>query len=143
MATKKTALVLVLTWLIFALIFFFGAIFALDGVKYFRLANEGVETQARVTAKEPDNHFFIRYSYTVNGHEYQGIGSAGRGNPDFESIKVGDPFRVFYDPSDPTISVTGNPSVQFASIKRGIAFLTLLGPSFCLFGLWAKGWLPK
>ena len=57
MATKKRVLVLVLTWLVFAVIFFIGAIFVLDGAKYFRLANEGVEAQARVTAKEPDNHF--------------------------------------------------------------------------------------
>jgi uncharacterized protein DUF3592 len=138
----RSVLIIVVTWLIFASLFFIGSLFALDAVKYCKLTTQGVQTSGLVIAKEPENHFFIRYSYTVNGQTFEGLGSAGRGNPKFEDIKTGDLLRVYYDPSDPGSSLLGNPNVQFASIKRGVVFITLLGATFCVFGLWAKGWLP-
>jgi hypothetical protein len=139
---KKKILVVTVVWFIFALFFFGESVFALDGVKYLRLAKLSRETRGSVISKEPDNHFFIRYSYQVDGQAYQGIGSAGRGNPSFEDLNLGDPVRVYYDPENPNSSLLGNPSQQFASISRGVIFTTLLGPSFCLLGLYIKGWLP-
>lgn len=139
---KKKILVGTVVWLIFAAFFFVGSVFALDGVKYFRLAKLGSETRGSVISKEPDNHFFIRYSYQVDGQAYQGIGSAGRGNPSFEDLNLGDPVRVYYDPKDPRSSLLGDASQQFASISRGVMFATLIGPSFCLLGSYLKGWLP-
>lgn len=138
----KKIVVVTVVWLIFASCFFVGSVVALDGVKYFHLAKVGTEAKGTVTAKEPDNHLFIRYSYQVNGQAHQGIGSAGRGNPSFEDLKLGDPVRVYYDPDNPDLSLLRDPSQHFKSIANGVIFVTLLGPSFCLLGLYAKGWLP-
>ena len=139
---KRKILVIAVTWLAFALIFFLGSVFAFNGIEHFRLAKRGTETKGSVISKEPNNHFFIRYSYKVGGQAYQGIGSAGRGNPRFEDLNVGDPVRVYYDPNNPTTSVLGDATQHLASISRGVVFATLLGPSFCLLGLYAKNWLP-
>jgi hypothetical protein len=129
-------------WLAFTLGFLAIAAFELDAPRYYALASRGVETTAVVIAKEPENHSFIRYSYHVNGQEHVGAGSAGGINPRFEDLKPGDAVRVYYDPRDPVSSLLGDPKLQYASIMRGVLFITLLGPVFCLLGLYAKGWLP-
>ena len=141
MVMKRLALV-VLIWLGCAVVFLAVAAFALEAPRYHGLATRGVETKGVVVAKEPDNHSFIRYSYHVNQQEHTGVGNAGGINPSFENLNPGDAVRIYYDPKNPGSSLLGDPKNQYASIVRGIAFLTLIGPILCLLGLFVKGWLP-
>ena len=69
---------------------------------------------------------------------------ADRGNPSFESIKVGDPFIVYYDPDEPSISCSGYPKYYFQDSVMGTAFLVIMFPLFAIIGLHTKGYLkPK
>lgn len=129
-------------WVTLACIFAAIGIISLDWLKYRRLSKFGIQTEAQVTAKEPDNHKFVRYSYKVKQQVYHGTGNAGRGNPAFENIGVGDTLKVSYDPNNPNESFLGNPSEQFVSISRGVVFLILAGPIFALIGLYSKRWFP-
>lgn len=133
---------IVALWLGIALVFFLGGVFALDVPKYCRLARNGVEARAVVVAKEPDNHFFVRYRYEVDRQVHVGIGNVGRGNPKFEELKEGDSVRVYYDPKNPDDSLLIDPKGQFHSISFGVLFLTVVGSTFTILGLYAKGWLP-
>jgi hypothetical protein len=139
---RKKVIHLFVLWFGFALLFLIIGVIALDVPKYFGLASRGVETQGVVLAKEPKNHSFIRYSYSVNQEEHVSVGSAGGINRSFDELKPGESVRIFYDPEDPAFSLLGDPKAQFKSMLRGTAFLTLLGPAFCLFSLHVKGWLP-
>ena len=85
---------------------------------YWRFASTGVETKAMVTDKEPENHGLIHYSYAVGGQEYYAVGHAGYGNPDFRSIAIGQELIAFYDSSEPSRSILGNPREQLKSTCR-------------------------
>lgn len=141
MSLKKLILVFSV-WLTFACLFSAIGIISLDWLKYRRLTIFGIQTEEQVTAKEPDNHKIVRYSYKVKQQIYHGAGNADRGNPAFESIGVGDTLKVSYDPDHPNISFLGDPSQQYVSISRGVVFLILVGPTFALIGLYTKGWFP-
>jgi hypothetical protein len=141
MIAKRFVLVF-LIWIGLVAIFLAVAAYALEVPKYHRLASGGVQTKGLVVAKEPDNHSFIRYSYQVDQQRYTGLGTAGGINPSFEDLNPGDTVTIYYDPRNPGSSLLGNPKGQYESIVRGIAFVTLFGPIFCLLGLFVKGWLP-
>lgn len=102
---------------------------------YHYLVKRGVSVEGVVVAKEPENHRFIRYSYSVGQNTYSGLGSAGHGNPRFEELHVGDKVTVFYDPSNPDLSFLGNPQNQLNSVTRGVIFLTLIFPLFSIITL--------
>lgn len=138
----KAILITILVWLALTVICSAVGFVALDWLKWHNLAEHGVEVEGRVVAKEPQNHRFIRYSYAVGGDTYSGAGSAGRGNPEFEQLSVGDQVKVFYDPDNPKESILGDPQEQATSITRGVLFLAIVGPLFALIGLHRKGWLP-
>ena len=110
-------------------------IFSLDWMTYYDLARRGIPTQARVTAKEPENHRFIRYSYSVDEGVYSGFGVAGNGNPDFDDISVGDSVTVYYEPDIPNVSFLGDPKYQLSSVTRGVIFITFTIPAFVLFAM--------
>lgn len=139
---SKAILITVLIWLGLTVGFTAIGIVALDWPKWHSLARRGVEVEGRVIAKETENHRFIRYSYVVDGKNYSGLGSAGRGNPEFEQLNIGGAVKVFYDPDKPEESIPGSPQEQAGSITTGILFLAILGPLFSLVGLHRKGWLP-
>jgi hypothetical protein len=63
-----------------------------DWREYYELSIRGVKTEGIVIAKEPENHKFIRYSYKAGEQTFNSIGSAGRGNPSFEDLEIGDPL---------------------------------------------------
>ena len=131
-------------WLTLVLVSFFVGIFLTDGMEHYRLKTKGIEVQGRVTAKEPQNHQSVRYTYTVERQNYNEIGRAGRGNSSFESIKIGDPFIVYYDPDKPSSSVSGYPDYYFQDSIAGAAFLVVVFPLFAVIGLYVKGYLkPK
>jgi hypothetical protein len=139
---SKAIVTTFLIWVALIAVFAATGIVALDWQKWRGLARRGVETEGRVVAKELENHRFIRYSYEVGGQTYSGLGSAGRGNPEFEQLNIGDRVKVFYDSDNPKESFLGNPQAQADSITRGVLFLAILGPLFSIIGLYAKGWLP-
>ena len=129
-------------WLALALILAAIGVVAVNWSKWHGLAKRGVETKGRVVGKEPENHKFIRYSYEVNQQTYSGLGSAGRGNPTFEQLNIGDKVTVFYDPADPNESILGNPQEQANSVTVGVLFLAIGGSLVATVNLYRKGWLP-
>ena len=59
--------------------------------------------QGVVISKEPTNHALVRAEFAVNGVRYVAVDSfIGAPNPAFDTVSVGDPVAVFYDPADPT-----------------------------------------
>ena len=114
----------------------------LDWSKYQDLARHSVRTVGNVTAKEPDNHNFIRYSFSVDHNLFSGVGNAGGENPSFDDLKVGDPVTVYYDPNNPDNSFLGDPKRQAASATAGLIFITVFGSLLTMFGLYVKRWLP-
>jgi hypothetical protein len=138
----KPILITVLIWLASTIIFAAIGFRVLDWQKWHDLARHGIETSGQVVGKEPKNHEFIRYSYDVGQQAYSGLGSAGRGNPEFEQLKIGDVIKVFYDPGNPEVSIPGDRESQARSSTAGVLFLAIAGPLFLMIGLYAKGWLP-
>ncbi len=141
---NKYIYIYVAIWLTLVSVSFFVGIFLTDGLEHYRLKTKGIEVQGRVMAKEPQNHQSIRYSYTVERQNYNQIGMAGRGNASFEGIKVGDPFIVYYDPDNPSSSVSGYPNYYIQNSIAGTAFMMIVFPLFAVIGLYVKGYLkPK
>jgi Protein of unknown function (DUF3592) len=88
--------------------------------RYRRLTTEGEEVSGTVTAKEPQNHAAIVYSYVVKQKTYNSIGMAGHGNPTFNDLRIGDSVKVYYDPADPGVSCLGYPSEHFRDSTIGV-----------------------
>ena len=114
----------------------------LNWFEYRHLAQVGIKAVGRVTAKEPENHNFVRYTFQVNGKSYDGIGSAGGENPEFEELRIGTNVNIYYDPENPDFSFLGNPHKQAASATAGVIFTSLIGSLLSMLGLYVKGWLP-
>lgn len=115
---------------------------ALDWSKYQHLARNAVKTTGKVTAKEPQKHNSIRYSFEVDHKTYSGLGHAGGENPTFDELQVGAPVSVYYDPDQPDNSFLGNPAEQAASVTTGVGFLAFGGSLLSMIALYRKGWLP-
>jgi len=139
---SKSVLITISIWLTLTIGFAALGVFALDWQKWHKLAKQGVETKGKVVGKEPDNHRFIRYSYVVGQRTYTGLGSAGGRNPEFEQMNIGDGITVTYDSEKPEESISGDPKSQAGSVTFGVLFLAIVGPSFSMIGLYARGWLP-
>ena len=127
-----------------ALVCFFAllGLTALDWYKYQHLAQNAVKTIGRVTGKEPQNHYFIRYIFQVDHRSFFGIGNAGGENPPFDELEVGAPVTVYYDSENPKSSFLGNPKRQADSATAGVLFSAVVGPLMCMLGLYMKRWLP-
>lgn len=139
---SKPVVITSLIWLALTILFTVIGIVVLDWQKWSSLAKYGIETKGKVVKKEPDNHRFIQYSYSVDQQTFSGLGSAGDPNPEFDQLNVGDTITVFFNPDNPKESFLGNPESQSRSIRNGIVFLAVLGPLFSMTGLYSKGWLP-
>lgn len=87
---------------------------------------------AEITAKEPRNHEIILYKFTVDGVDFQGAGGAGRGNPPFQQISMGQKIVVHYDPASPANSIPGYPRFYDPSNRKMVWFATLATPIFPL-----------
>lgn len=125
-------------WLLLTIGALIFGILVLRWPTYYSLAVEGIATRGRVTAKEPENHRFVRYSYVVGGIGHDGLGSAGFGNPEFDQIRIGDNVTVYYDPQSPQTSFLGDPKHQLQSITRGVVFITVCFPLFAVLALLAR-----
>jgi len=139
----KAVLTTVLIW--FALTIAFGAIgmVTLNWPEALALATHGIEVQGTVVSKDHENHNFIQYTYVVGEATYSGLGSAGRGNPTFEQLKIGDRVKLYYDPDSPKESILGNAKEHAKSITTGLLFITIIGPLGSILGLYQRGWLPS
>src|ERR1700694_3140043 len=117
----KTKAVILTVRIWFALTIAFGAIgiVTLNWPEALALATRAVEVQGTVVSKEPENHKFIQYTYVVGEATYSGLGSAGRDNPTFEQLKIGDRVKLYYDPDSPKESILGDPKEHAKSITRG------------------------
>lgn len=51
------------------------------------LAVRGIVIYANVTSKDRDDRGKIRYSFVVDGNNYEGSGGAGRSRPNFDQLK--------------------------------------------------------
>jgi hypothetical protein len=118
-------------WLLFAALAVAIGLSLTDWLGY-RQLSKGVETRGIVTAKEPNNHEIIRYSYTVGEQTYKGLGHGGDGNPSFDDLKIGDKVSVFYDPAKPEHSAMGFPQDHLRVEAAGIIFLVIFLPLFPL-----------
>jgi len=140
--TRQTIIQTLLVFLTLVLVQGFLAIRFLDWTQSQNLARHAIKTSGRVTAKEPDNHNFVRYSFEVNGRPYSGLGNAGGENSEFEELQIGSTVIVYYDATNPEDSFLGNPARHAASATNGVIFVVVVGSLLCMFGLYAKGWLP-
>jgi hypothetical protein len=117
-----------LLWL--ALYICFAILFAcLNGTAHYRLAKRGTSTTGTVTAKEPDNHRIVWYSYVVAQNNYIGAESAGSR---FYQLDIGAPVKVFYLPDNPGISCICDPVAEWDEDKFSIAVAPLVFSTFII-----------
>src|SRR5262245_17046407 len=97
----RNILLTLLIWIASTVVFALIGVVVMDWEKWHSLAKYGVATEGIVEDKEPENHNFIRYSYSVHANHYSGLGSAGGENPNFDQLIIGELVKVVYDPRDP------------------------------------------
>jgi hypothetical protein len=109
------------------------------------LAHGGIKTHATVVALEPNNHWSVHYTYSVDGKQYSGVGHGGRGGaPSFEALAVGEPVVVSYDPERPSVSCLGNAELRYPEEVRGAFFGALwLGTWGSGVLLWRLAWRKR
>ncbi|HEY0426300.1 MAG TPA: hypothetical protein VGC76_00710 [Pyrinomonadaceae bacterium] len=134
----KQIFMLFLLWAALASMTFVVCTFTFSTAEYDNLATRGLQVEAIVEKKEPDNHQNITYSYIVDGRRYTGIGPADHGNPPFESIKTGQKIIAYYDSSEPQKSIPGEPKSYGKGNRSGIYFFTIFAPLLIIFGLYRK-----
>ena len=78
-------------------------------LRYHRLEH-GLCTAGVVTGLEPWNHQAVHYKFNVAGKDYSASGRAGFGNPEFNSLGIGQQVAVYYLPGNPDESCLGIPS---------------------------------
>jgi hypothetical protein len=74
-----------------------------------------------ITAYEPSNHDSCRYTFAIQGREFNGIGSC----PMHPGI-VGAQVRVYYDPMNPATSSLED-FLEARKRNRGVIFISMLG----------------
>ena len=125
----KYVLVIVL-WLLLVAVFGAAGYILIRPATSQTLRDNPIVTQGRVIAKEPHNHSIVRYSYTVGGQTYTGIGHGGRGNPKFDDLAIGNPVRVVYNSKDPSESFMGSPEHDLRVNRAGVVFFALVPSTF-------------
>jgi hypothetical protein len=75
----------------------------------FQLSRSTSSTTGYVIKKYPKNHQYVGYQYTVNGENYKGKSIPKFIGESFESIKIGDDVKVWYDDKYPNNSTTNLP----------------------------------
>jgi hypothetical protein len=116
----KTFIIFSFLWLVLALI---GA-----GIGRLILNPSGLNEYTspiygKVTAKEPENHAAVHFNYEVDGKKYDGSGQAGRGNPAFDQLQIGQSIVVFYNPKNPEKAILGYPQLYAQSDYFGVLFV--------------------
>lgn len=106
---------------------------SLNVPEYWKLDRAGELAAARITSVEPENHNSLRYTYTVGGALYEGIGSidnAGRA-----PIRPGGPVTIHYRPAEPAASCLGNPHALLINevVSTGVPATFLAAATLFLF----------
>jgi hypothetical protein len=98
-----------------------------------RLAQVGIATQGKVEVLQLENHNLMIYSYEVDNRTYRSPTKA-EGVP-----SVGDKLTVFYDPSEPAVSIVGNPKEQERRMLLITVLMSLFVSGLLLYVLWKRG----
>jgi hypothetical protein len=93
-----------------AVLMFSGVAAGIGGLNvptYWKLDRTGELAAARITSVEPENHYSLRYAYTVRGARYAGVGSIGDAGR--APIRPDAPLTIHYVPAEPSVSCLGDP----------------------------------
>jgi hypothetical protein len=123
MRYRKT-LIIIITMIVTAVVISF-ILGTLNWKRYWDLSRVGLATEGHVIAKEPDNHMSVRYTYQANGETLVGAQSVGRS---INGFNLGDPVKIYYLPSDPSVSCFCDPRSKLTSETLAI-FLAALATS--------------
>ena len=107
-------------WLVLVLII--GTISGQNCWRYYRLSHRGVSVQGIAGDRRP--HGQIAYSFTSNGHVYQGVGIASGSN-----VSAGDPVSIIYLPNEPSTNCLGNPGERYSSELPLVLIVSFLFPT--------------
>jgi len=111
----------------------------------YRLARRPALTQGSITAKLPaQNHYHVNYTFVVGGKTYNAEGAVGDA---YETIAIGAPVPVIYDPTNPDVSCiydpahpgqwhVASPEESFLSMAIVLFVFSLIGGLMCTFSLW-------
>ena len=124
----------VAVWLLMAVALVVG-LGSVNCLRYYQLTKEGLVTKGWVTAKEPQVHQNVHYSYAVEGRTYNDVGHGDFGNPNFGQLRIGDPVTVSYLPRRPEVSCLGRPNDLLVNELIPIGLAALLFPTFAI---WAN-----
>jgi hypothetical protein len=89
--------------------------------EWHRLSVHGRHTYATITGLDLAEHQACNYVYKVNGVTYHS-GDVGCG----ESRKVGTRIRVTYDPTKPSVAMSGSPRAELSSDIEGALFIATI-----------------
>jgi len=95
---------------------------------WYRLAHEGVGTQALVTQTSCADRATFSYRFAVGGQSIGGSGDAGYGNPPCGSLKPGDQVQVVYLAAAPQTNLPGDPKERLGNETAAIALTALALP---------------
>lgn len=124
-------------WLILSIIGFGVGSLVFNQNSLQQFTDKGIPIYGKVIATEPENHQLIQYEYVIAGNQYTGAGNAGRGNPNFDQIQIGQQVVVFYDPKSPENSILGYPQLYSRSNYFGVLFSAILFPVFPIITIYA------
>lgn len=96
--------------------------------KYQILAKQSKTTQGQIIAKESKKHQTVHYTYRVNKTVYEGLSYTSE--YPLEKLKLNDKVLVFYNPTDPQVSMIGDPHL---ALQEEIAFHVSLPVIFPIF----------
>ncbi len=103
---------------------------SLNVPEYWKLDRAGRLAAARVISVEPESHNSLRYSYTVGGSGYEGIGFIGDAGRD---PRPGAPITIHYASGEPSVSCLGDPHAhlvnEVVSVGMTATFLAVVALS--------------
>lgn len=105
--------------------------------RYRRLQDGGALAQGWVTAKDPAGQL-VYYSFSAAGRVYDGIGTAGFGNPEFDALGIKDALIVTYSASDPGDSILGLARERLRAQNFAIALVLTIAAPIILWALWRE-----
>lgn len=124
-------------WLIIAVIVAF-VVGSLNLPLLGRLVTDGVQAQATIVELTPKIHNTVRYEYQVGSQKFEGQGRSWRPNPPIDEIHVGQSLVIYYDPSNPSRSVLGDPKPMLTNEIISVGIAVLLIPTFIVFAIREK-----
>ena len=95
-------------------------------------------TKGAIIEKLPNDHLGIKFTYKVEGNNYEGQSTAGTIGRAFESIQLGDTINVFYDTKNPNTSTLDDPKIVFIRIIGELIAACVVIPMLviCLLHRW-------